>query len=129
MKKNHINQTSRAISVLREELRQQSMALAEQLSRSVSRLTSVDMLPCEEYGEEVCQEQVLAEKLFYMQRCRGALERCIARGSGKLRFHWSSGAVTETVFFKTEPSRVRVEGLLLGEKALSSQKKQQRASV
>ena len=111
MKKRN-NNPSHSISALREQLRRQSVELAEQITRSVSRLTSADALPCEEYSEEIRYEHSLAQRLFYVQRCRGALERCIACGAAKLRYSWSDGTVTETAFYKVDPKRVRVDGLL-----------------
>lgn len=100
------------ISLLREDLRQQANAVAARLSRSVGRLTSCDPLPCLEYGEEVAAEQALAQKLFYLQNCRNALERCIAAGGASLRYHWADGTVTRTRFRKIGPGRVRAYGLL-----------------
>ncbi len=100
------------ISLLREELRQQANTLAARLSRSVGRLTSCDLLPCLEYGEEVAAEQSLAQKLFYLQNCRNALERCIASGGATLRYRWADGTVTRTRFRKIGPGRVRTTGLL-----------------
>lgn len=41
------------ISTLRETFRQSAEEKATRLRRSVSRLTSCDMQPCLEYGEEV----------------------------------------------------------------------------
>ena len=102
------------ISLLREELRQRAVDHAGRLSRSVARLTSCDMQPCLEYGEEISVEQALAEKLFYVQQCRNALERCISCGGAALRYRWSGGAVTFTRFRKVGPGRVKVTGLLDG---------------
>jgi len=99
------------ISALREDLRQLASGYAARLSRSVSRLTSCDPLPCLEYGEEVKMEKGLAEKLFYAQHCRDALERCIVSGSVTLRYRWADGTVTLTRFRKVGPSRVKVVGL------------------
>lgn len=100
------------ISVLREELRQRSMDHAARLSRSVSRLTSCDLQPCLEYGEEIAWEMALTEKLFYAQQCRNALERCISCGGAMLRYRWTNGTVTFTRFRKVGPGRVKVTGLL-----------------
>lgn len=99
------------ISVLRESLRLRSCDHAARLSRSVGRLTSCDPQPCLEYGEEVKQEQALAEKLFYLQHCRDALERCIGAGGATLRYRWADGTVSRTRFRKTGPGRVKVTGL------------------
>ena len=52
------------ISALRETLRQQASEKATRISRSVARLTSCDMLPCLEYGEEVQSEFAMAQELF-----------------------------------------------------------------
>lgn len=102
------------ISLLREELRQRSVDHATRLSRSVARLTSCDSQPCLEYAEEIGTEQALAEKLFYVQQCRNALERCIGVGGAVLRYRWAGGAVTSTRFRKIGPNRVKVMGLLEG---------------
>ena len=103
------------VSVLREDLRLRSGDLAHRLSRSVGRLTSCDSLPCLEYGEEVKAEQAMAERLFYTQHCRTALERCIGCGSATLRYRWADGTVTRTHFRKVGPSRIKVSGLLAQE--------------
>ena len=79
------------ISTLREELRLRASEYAGRLSRSVGRLTSCDRLPCLEYAEEVAAEHALAEKLFYAQHCRDALERCIDVGGAALRYRWADG--------------------------------------
>lgn len=100
------------IPVLRETLRQRANTLAAQLSRSVARLTSCDPLPCLEYGDEVKIEHSLAEKLFYIQHCRNALEHCIAGKGATLRYRWSDGSVTRTTFRKAGPNRVKAIGLL-----------------
>lgn len=100
------------IHILRETLRQQASDHATRLSRSVGRLTSCDALPCLEYGEEVQAEHALAERLFYLQNCRNALERCIAGGAATLRYRWMDGTVTCTRFKRVGPGRVRVTGLL-----------------
>lgn len=120
MKKKNNNTPSRAIITLREELRCEALALSGQLSRSVARLTSSDAQPCEEYGEEIRWEYAVAEKLFYVQRCREMLERCIAAGNARLRFRWADGSVTETTFCKVGTKRVRVEGLLNTKKERAS---------
>ena len=99
------------VSVLREQLRTQAEATAEKLRRSVARLTSCDLLPCEEYGEEVSYEHALAEQLFYLQHCRHALEQCLCTGATLQRYRWRDGTVTVTRFRKTAPGRVRVSGL------------------
>lgn len=100
------------ISALREDLRQHANHYAVRLSRSVARLTSCDALPCLEYGEEVSMEHGLAEKLFYAQHCRNALERCIGSGSASLRYRWADGSVTMTRFRLVTPSRVKVVGMV-----------------
>jgi hypothetical protein len=101
------------IHILREDLRQQASSQAVRLSRWVGRLTSCDSLPCLEYGQEVQAEYTLAQRLFYLQHCRNALERCIAGGSSMLRYRWLDGTVTKTSFKRVGPGRVRVTGLLL----------------
>lgn len=100
------------ISVLREDLRQRANDHALRLSRSVGRLTSCDSLPCLEYGDEVATEHALAEKLFYVQHCREALERCIGVGGATLCYRWADGVVTYTRFRKVGPGRVKVTGLM-----------------
>ena len=99
------------IPELRRSLHQASCALAARLSRSVGRLTSCDRLPCLEYAEEVAAEHALAEKLFYAQHCRDALERCIDVGGAALRYRWADGSVTYTRFRKVGPGRVKVTGM------------------
>lgn len=100
------------ISTLREELRLRACDHASRLSRSVARLTSCDRQPCPEYGEEVAAEHSLAERMFYTQHCRDALERCIEVGGTTLRYRWADGSVTHTRFRKVGPGRVKVTGLL-----------------
>lgn len=99
------------ISALREDLRRDASDLAIRLSRSVARLTSCDMLPCMEYGDEVKTEHTLAEKLFYTQHCRNALERCLGVGGATLRYRWADGSCSVTKFRKIGPNRVKVTGL------------------
>lgn len=102
------------ISILRESLRERANDRAARLSRSVARLTSCDLLPCLEYGDEVKAEHSLAEQLFYAQHCRNTLERCISAGGATLRYRWADGTVTYTRFRKVSPSRVKVTGLVAG---------------
>lgn len=99
------------ISALREHLRLQALDHATRLGRSVGRLTSCDMLPCEEYGDEVKTEYALAERILYLQNNRNALEQCIAKSAASLRFRWSDGTVSITRFKKIGPNRVKVFGL------------------
>lgn len=101
------------IPSLRETLRQRGNALTARLSRSVARLTSCDMLPCLEYGEEVAFQRALAEELFYIQSCRNALERCIGSGGAALSYRWSDGTTTFTRFRRTGTAQVKVTGLRL----------------
>lgn len=108
------------IQVIREHLRQCSARQAADLSRSVSRLTSYDALPCTEYRQEVAGQYAAAERLLYLQQCRSSLERCIASGASRLRYHWRDGRVTDTRFRKTSPARVRVSGLLTGKDLLAA---------
>ncbi len=114
--KNHKNRKGEyfAISFLREALRAGAKEQALRLSRSVGRLTSCDWEPCLEYGEEVQAEHVLAQRLFYLQHCRDALERCIDTGGAVLRYHWQDGTVTVTRLRKVGPNRVKVWNLLPG---------------
>ena len=110
MKKMNENETqSLYIASLREIFRKRAVSLMSQLSRSVARVTSYDEEACQEYGEEVKSQRVLAEKLLYVQQCRNALEQCIATGAYAMRYHWSNGSVTEIRFRKTSPQRGRVE--------------------
>lgn len=113
-KQNKQDEREYPIHVIREQLRQCSVREAAELSRSVGRLTSYDALPCVEYRQEVDGQHAAAERLIYIQHCRGALERCIASGASSLRFRWRDGRVTCTRFRKTSPARVRVIGLLAG---------------
>lgn len=98
------------ISGLRERLREDANALTARLSRSVARLTSCDSLPCPEYGEEVSYQEDLTQKLFYLQHCRSALERCIDGRAVTLRYRWSDGTMTVTRFRKADLGRVKVIG-------------------
>lgn len=100
------------VSVLREQLWQDANALTHRLSRSVGRLTSCDALPCPEYGEEVQFQQTLTQRLFYLQHCRTALEKCIAGADTTLRYRWADGRVTHTRFRMTGPGRVKVMGFV-----------------
>ena len=100
------------IHIIREDLRRRSTQQAAQLARSVGRLTSYDARPCTEYRQEVMDEYAVADELFYLQQCRSSLERCIASGAARLRYHWRDGRVTETRFRRTAPGRIRVSGLL-----------------
>ena len=101
------------IRSIREDLRQRAARQAELLSRSVGRLTSYDVRPCMEYGEEVAAQYAIVDELLYLQQCRRALERCIASGSARLRYRWQDGRTTDTWFRKLTPGRVRVSGLQL----------------
>ena len=102
------------IPALREELRQQANETANRLSRSVARLTSCELLPCLEYGEEVAYQQELAQKLFYLQHCRNTLERCIGGKSATLRYRWPDGTVSRTTFRRSGTNQIKVSGLDLG---------------
>lgn len=101
------------IHTLRERLRQCAVGHALTLSRSVSRLTSCDAVPCLEYREEVRAEYGVIDRLLYAQQCRAALERCLGSGRARLRYRWQDGRVTETSFRRTAPGRVKVSGLVL----------------
>ena len=111
MKKEQVN-TVRCclIPALREELRLQASDTATRLSRSVARLTSCELLPCLEYGEEVAYQQALAQKLFYLQHCRDAVERCIGSGGARLRYRWADGTLTHTRFRRVDHGRIQVKG-------------------
>lgn len=99
------------VMALRETLRQDACTLTERLHRSVGRLTSCDLLPCLEYGEEVDHQRLLAQRLFYLQNCRDALEKCVGGQRAAVRYRWPDGTVTVTRFQLVTPSRVRVTGL------------------
>jgi len=101
------------ITSLRESLRQRAITLTARLSRSVARLTSCDLLPCMEYGEEVAFQQNIAQELFYIQSCRNALERCIGNGGAVLRYRCPDGTCRTTRFRRSGPGQVRVSGLQL----------------
>ena len=51
------------VMTLRETLRQEACSLTQRLHRSVGRLTSCDLLPCLEYGEEVEFQRQLTQRL------------------------------------------------------------------
>ena len=110
--KNKNNAQEYPIHVLRERLRQCAVDHALTLSRSVSRLTSCDALPCLEYREEVAAEYEVIDRLLYAQQCRSSLERCIGSGSALLRYRWRDGRTTETRFRRTAPGKIKVSGLL-----------------
>ncbi len=99
------------VMTLRETLRQEACSLTDRLHRSVGRLTSCDLLPCLEYGEEVEFQRQLTQRLFYIQNCRDALEQCVGGKSIAVRYRWPDGTVTVTRFRLVTPSRVRVTGL------------------
>ena len=101
------------VPALREELRLQANQVTTRLSRSVARLTSCENQPCLEYGEEVQFQQELAQRLFYLQHCRNALERSLAGKGATLRYRWPDGTVSRTTFRKAGPNRVKVTGLNL----------------
>lgn len=111
MENNRINQEY-PLFVLREELRTQANEVTVRLQRSVGRLTSCDRLPCLEYGEEIEYQRQLAERLFYLQHCRDALEQCIHRKKVVQRYRWRDGSVSVTRFQRIGPARVRVSGFL-----------------
>ena len=105
------NKTEYPVMTLREDLRQQASDLSQKLNRSVGRLTSCELLPCLEYGEEIEYQKQLIEQLLYLQHCRDALEKCIHAGAALHRYRWRRGAVTVTRFRRVGPARVRVSGL------------------
>lgn len=110
--KKNVNDYS--IHVIRENLRLASLQQAALLERSVGRLTSYDAQPCTEYGQEITAQYDVIDELLYLQQCRNALERCIATGTVRLRYHWRDGRVTDTRFRKVSPGRIRVSGLQTG---------------
>ena len=99
-----------AAAFLREQLRQRASTLSGKLNRSVGRVSSWD-LPCPEYGDEVAAEQRMAEELFYLQHCRTAVERCLAKGGALLRYRKADGSVVVTRFRLVGPNRIRATGL------------------
>ena len=99
------------IPVLREALRRQASELSARLSRSVARLTSCDSLPCLEYGDEIKAQHDIAEKLFFIQQSRNALEQCIAGNNVTLRYRWSDGGATQTKFRKSGLNQVKITGI------------------
>lgn len=98
-------------AVLREHLRTQSLELAQKLARSVGRVTSWESMACLEYDEEVQKEYALAQQMFYLQKCRTALEHCIGGKDATVRYRWPDGSVTRTSFRMASPNRIRVTGL------------------
>jgi hypothetical protein len=106
------NKNESPVMSLREDLRLQASEISRRLSRSVGRLTSCELLPCLEYGEEIEYQQQLVERLLYLQYCREALEKCIHAGAAMQRYRWRDGHVTVTRFRMVGPARVRVSGLL-----------------
>lgn len=106
------NRNEFPVMTLREDLRLQAANQTQRLSRSVGRLTSCELLPCLEYGEEIEYQQQLVERLMYLQYCREALEKCIHVGASLQRYRWRDGHVTVTRFRMVGPARVRVSGLL-----------------
>ena len=101
------------IAEAREALRQRAAAEATVLSRSVGRMTSCDLCPCREYGEEVAREYASVNLLLYLQQCRLALERALTSGRSRLRYRWADGRTTDTVFRRVR-GRVRISGLAGG---------------
>ncbi len=114
MNKNMNKQTKEyPIPELREQLRQQALMLDRRLNRSVARRTTCDDIPCVEYNDEVRAQYQLAEMLLCIQRCRYALELCMAQGGAVYRCRWADGTVTVTRFKKVGINRVKVTGLPL----------------
>ena len=110
MKNNNMN--AYPIPVLREDLRLKASAVATRLGRSVARLTSCENAPCLEYGDEVRYEEDLIRQILYLQRCRQALERCIAGHRVTVRYRRTDGSQGRTTFRKEGPNRVKVQGLV-----------------
>lgn len=103
-------------TALREQLRMDASCVANRISRSVALMTSCELEACAEYGEEVKMEQSLAQRLFYLQHCRNALEQCIAKGGAVLRYRWEDGSRTTTRMRLIGPNRVKVTGLVKQER-------------
>ena len=99
------------IHTLRERLRQCAVGHALTLSRSVSRLTSCDAVPCLEYREEVQAEYGVIDRLLYAQQCRAALERCLENKSATLHYRWQDGTVKTVSFQRLSLSRVSIQEL------------------
>ena len=98
------------VMALRENLRQEASDVAGKLNRSVGRLTSCELEPYQEYDDEVAIQRQLAQRLFYLQNCRSALEHCLATGATAVRYRWPDGKVTVTHFRLVTPSRAKVTG-------------------
>lgn len=108
-KKNTKNKTIvLPVHELRELLRQTSVTLSDELSRSVARQTSCDILPCTEYTEEVKKQYILTEKLFYVQYCRSSLEQCIKDGKSTLTYRRKNRSPITTTFTMSTEHKVSV---------------------
>lgn len=92
------------VQQLREELRTRAAATADRLSRSVARATSVDPLPCLEYGREISDQADIVSTLGRIQAARGCLERCIGLRRSRVRLD-RLGTVDMRI---VGPARVRV---------------------
>ena len=103
----HLNNAQGSISTVRQQLLQLSTDTAQQLARSVGRATSVDLLPCTEYGAEVARQHRLSEDLLFLQHCRAALERAVDKGGARLVWRWQGGGRTE-VRFRRENHHIRM---------------------
>lgn len=101
------------VMTLRESLRLEAAETAGKLNRSVGRLTSCELQACPEYDEEVIYQRQLAQRLFYLQNCRSALEHCLETGATAVRYRWPDGKVTVTRFRLVTPSRAKVTGFHL----------------
>ena len=99
------------VTTLRERLRHLANEQAAKLCRAVDRKTSVDEQPCVEYAEEVSNQYGIAERLFYYERCRAALERCLATGRATTTYKWNDGRETRTTFVRSSPGHVEAIGL------------------
>lgn len=93
MNNNKMNKQTKEYPIpeLRETLRQQALMLDQRLNRSVARRTTCDDIPCVEYNQEVRAQYRLAEMLLCIQRCRYALELCMAQGGAVYRCRWADG--------------------------------------
>ena len=105
MKNNMVSQES--IVAMREQLRREAAEVAVRLSRSVMRASSVDLMACTEYQEEVRWEYALVDELLYIQNCRSTLERAIDCGYARLVWRWTSGQIT-TVSFRREHNQIKM---------------------
>lgn len=98
------------VYTIREKLRQASVDASNKLNKSVSRLTSYDNLPCDEYYLEVQNQKKLVNKILYLQNCRAAVERCISTGAAVVKFK-IAGDISITRFYLTKDHKIKAIGL------------------